>query len=142
MKVLNYSADSFELQIQNYHFENHFNVLFNSDWLDVTINIIINQKLFSVEIENFLVEDLDRIIAWLSDTNSKKKLYFVDPNFIMLKAKRVGISFLKVIYYTSETSFIAWDIELTEKNKTELLDKFNEDLKAFPCRCNQEHPNN
>ncbi len=142
MKILNHLADSFEMQIQNYHFENHYNILFNSDWLDVTININTDQKLFSIQIENFLVEDLDRIIKWLSDTNSNAKLNFVDPNFIMLKAKRSGISFLKFIYYTSDTDFISWDIELTEKSKIELLNKFNDDLKAFPCRCNKKHLNN
>lgn len=142
MKIVNHLGSIFEFNIQKYHLENNFNKLFDSDWIDVTISINSFEKSFSVAIENFLVEDFERILDWISGVEHKttnRKLCFVDSKLVFMRTKRNNVSFIKVIYYLAENEFVSWDLEINKDNVLDLKNGIRKMMFDYPCRCGMEH---
>lgn len=139
MKLTNHLGHRLEIQVVDYRFKNLFQKLFDSDWLNVKLKIIRPDSIFSFDIENFLFEDFERIIWWLTNHSAKKKLFFADPNLVFIKTKRSGINFLKLIYFSSIKEFVYWDIELNKSNIENFKSKIESEMKVFPCRCGQKH---
>ena len=121
MKLINHLGETFELRIEKYHLElSEIEIkLFNSDWLDAEISINNKEGAFSKPLECFLIEDLERILDWISGIEhrtSKKKLYFVDSQLVFMRTKRNNVPFLKVIYFLTDKDFVSWDLEINKEN--------------------------
>lgn len=144
MKLKNHSGQTFELRIEKYHLElSDIEIkLFNSDWLDVEISIINKDRVFITPLENFLIEDFERILDWISGIErktSKKYLYFLDTHLVFMRTKRNNVPFIKVIYFLTDKDFISWDLEINTENLLDLKNKIQQNLKIYPCRCGMEH---
>jgi hypothetical protein len=143
MKLKNHLGEIFELRIEKYHLElSEIEVkLFNSDWLDTEISISNKDGAFTTPLE-FLIEDFERILDWLSgleNKTTKKYLYFLDMQFFLMRTKRNNVPFIKVIYYISEIDFVSWDLEINKENLLEFKNEIQQSLKMYPCRCGMEH---
>jgi hypothetical protein len=144
MKLKNHLGEIFELRIEKYHLElSNIEVkLFNSDWLDTEISINNKYGEFSKPLECFLIEDLERILDWISgieQKTSKKYLYFLDTHLVFMRTKRNNVPFMKVIYHLNEIDFVSWDLEINTENVLNFKNKIQQNLKNFPCRCGMEH---
>ena len=140
----NHLEETFELRIEKYHLElSEIEVkLFNSDWLDAEIIIKNKEQTFSKPLEFFLVEDFERILDWISGIEpktTKKKLYFVDSQLVFMRITRNKISFIKVIYYLTESNFVAWDLEINTENVLNFKKGIQKMMIDYPCRCGIEH---
>ena len=140
----NHLGETFELRIEKYHLElSEIEIkLFNSDWLDIEISIHNKERAFSKPLECFLIEDLERILDWISGIEhrtSKKKLYFVDSQLVFMRTKRNNVPFLKVIYFLTDKDFVSWDLEINKENILDFKNKIQQSLKIYPCRCGMEH---
>jgi hypothetical protein len=144
MKLKNHLGETFELRIEKYHLElSDIEIkLFNSDWLDTEISINNKEGVFSRPLECFLIEDLERILDWISGIEhktTKKYLYFVDTQLVFMRTKRNNVPFMKVIYHLNETDFVSWDLEINTENVLDFKNELKQNLKLFPCRCGMEH---
>jgi hypothetical protein len=144
MKLINHLGETFELRIEKYHLElSEIEIkLFNSDWLDTEISIKNKEREFSKPLEFFLIEDLERILDWISgveNETTKKKLYFVDSQLVFMRTKRNNVPFMKVIYHLNEIDFVSWDLEINTENVLEFKNKIQQNLKIYPCRCGMVH---
>lgn len=144
MKLKNHIGETFELRIEKYHLElSEIEIkLFNNDWLDTEISINNKEGSFSKPLEYFLIEDLERLLDWISGIEhkvTKKKLYFVDSQLVFIRTKRNHVPFIKVIYHLTEIDFVSWDLEINKGNILEFKNKIEQDLKIYPCRCGMEH---
>jgi hypothetical protein len=142
--MINHLGETFELRIKKYHLElSEIEIkLFNCDWLDTEISINNKEGAFSKPLEIFLIEDIERILDWISGIEhktTKKYLYFLDTNFVFMRTKRNNVPFIKVIYYLSDKDFISWDLEINTRNVLEFKNKIQQNLIKFPCRCGMEH---
>jgi uncharacterized membrane protein (UPF0127 family) len=135
MSVINHNGEKLEFKIEKYHIRNSKNKLYDSDWLELELSI--RQEKYNVDF--FLVEDLERILYWMTNNNSKKKLGFVDRNLIFMKVKRNATPFFKVIYYSTEKEFTSWDLEINKTNIENFKIIIEQKIKMYPCRCGQEH---
>jgi hypothetical protein len=144
MKLINHLGETFELRIEKYHLElSEIEIkLFNSDWLDTEISINNKDGEFSKPLECFLIEDLERILDWISGIEhktTKKYLYFVDSLLVFMRTKRNNVPFMKVIYHLNEIDFVSWDLEINTENVLEFKNKIQQNLKIYPCRCGMVH---
>ncbi|RAR73759.1 WapI family immunity protein [Flavobacterium aciduliphilum] len=144
MMLKNHLGETFELKVIKYHFNlNEIKIKqFNSDWLDVKIEIRKDIGTISKSIECFLTEDLDRIMDWINgfeNNTSKKRLYFLDTNLVFMRIKRSFITFVKVVYFINDKDFISWDFEINKENVFEFKNKIQQYIKLFPCRCGMLH---
>ena len=144
MKLENHIGETFELRIEKYHLElSDIEIkLFNSDWLDTEISINNKEGVFSKPLECFLIEDLERILDWISGIEyktTKKYLYFVDSQLVFMRTKRNNVPFIKVIYHLTEIDFISWDLEINTENILDFKNEIQQNLKIYPCRCGMKH---
>ena len=144
MKLKNHLGETFELRIEKYHLElSEIEIkLFNSDWLDTEIFIKNKEGAFSKPLEIFLIEDLERILDWISgieQKRTKKYLYFLDTHLVFMRTKRNNVPFMKVIYHLNEIDFVSWDLEINTENVLEFKNKIQQNLILFPCRCGMVH---
>lgn len=140
MKIYNHNNDTFELSVNGYKIPDSKNILYTSDWLTASISISSNNDFLYKELEFLLVEDFERMLLWLNETNQPKRLEFVDASFYFLRFKRSKIPFLKIINQEFESEdAITWDLHLSEEN----VKMFTKEVKAlqekFPCRCGLLH---
>lgn len=140
MKIYNHNNDTFELTVNGYKIPESKDLLYTSDWLTASIAINSNNDFLNKELEFLLVEDFERMLLWLNETNQPKKLEFVDASFSFLRFERSKIPFLKIIKQEFESEEAStWDLHLSEEN----IKMFTKEVKAlqekFPCRCGLLH---
>jgi hypothetical protein len=140
MKIYNHNNDMFELSVNGYKIPYSKDFLYTSDWLTASIAINSNNDFLNKELEFLLVEDFERMLLWLNETNQPKRLEFVDASFSFLRFKRSKIPFLKIINQEFESEeAITWDLHLSDEN----IKMFTKEVKAlqekFPCRCGLMH---
>lgn len=61
----NHNGDTMMIEVKNYHFENLYNKLYDSDWLDAELIMINSTGKASIKLELLLLEEIERIIDWL-----------------------------------------------------------------------------
>ena len=130
----------FELSVNGYKIPDSKDLLYTSDWLSASIAINSNNDFLNKELEFLLVEDFERMLLWLNETNQPKRLEFVDASFSFLRFKRSKIPFLKIINQEFESEeAITWDLHLSDEN----IKMFTKEVEAlqekFPCRCGLLH---
>jgi hypothetical protein len=140
MKIYNHNNDMFELSVNGYKIPDSKDLLYTSDWLSASIAINSNNDFLNKELDFLLVEDFERILSWLNETNQPKRLEFVDASFSFLRFKRSKIPFLKIINQEFESEeATTWDLHLSDEN----IKMFTKEVKVlqekFPCRCGLLH---
>jgi hypothetical protein len=139
----NHNGDTMMIEVKNYHFENLYNKLYDSDWLDAELIMINSTGKVSIKLELLLVEEIERIIDWLiqvlNKSNVTNKLEFIDPNLRLKLMTRSRIPLLKVIYNINETTIECWELILKTDDINKLVNEFKKTINNYPCRCGFIH---
>jgi hypothetical protein len=139
----NHNGDIMKIHVINYQFDNLYNKLFDSDWLEAELIMIISKRKIKINLEFLIIEELERIYFWLIQILNKNyadsKLEFIDPNLKFKIMTRSKIPVLKIIYYMNDTKIECWELIINTANINSLANKINKIIINYPCRCGKTH---
>ena len=131
------------INIISYRKKNSYNKLYDSDWLKAELIIVNDGKTFKTPLNFLLVEEIERIIHWLTDIQKQNKtiktLEFIDPKMKLKQITRSNIKVLKCIYDTNSNMKECWEMIINSSNLSILKKEFKDLLTKYPCRCNLTH---
>lgn len=132
-----------KIHVINYQFDNLYNKLYDSDWLEAELIMIISKRKIKINLEFLIIEELERIYFWLIQILNKNyadsKLEFIDPNLKFKIMTRSKIPVLKIIYYMNDTKIECWELIINTANINSLANKINKIIINYPCRCGKTH---
>ncbi len=139
----NHNGDLMKIHVIKYQFDNLYNKLYDSDWLEAELIMIISKRKIKINLEFLIIEELERIYYWLIQILNKKladsKLEFIDPNLKFKIMTRSKIPVLKIIYYMNETKIECWELIINNSNIISLANNIKTLINNYPCRCRKTH---
>jgi len=131
-----------KINVKKYKFDNLYNKLYDSDWLEAELIMIISSRKIKINLEFLIVEELERIYFWLIDKLNNRgtgtKLKFIDPNLKFKIMTRSNMPVLKVIYYLND-SIESWELLINPANISSLASCIKTIIINYPCRCGKTH---
>ena len=139
----NHNGDLLKIHVIKYQFDSLYNKLYDSDWLEAELIMIISKRKIKINLEFLIVEELERIYYWLIQLLNKNyadtKLEFIDPNLKFKIMTRSKIPVLKIIYYTNTTIIECWELIINNVNIISLATNIKTLINNYPCRCGKTH---
>jgi hypothetical protein len=139
----NHNGDVMKIHVINYHFHNLYNKLYDSDWLDAELIMIISKRKIKINLEFLILEELERIYLWLIQIGNKEnmdiKLEFIDANLKFRILTRSKIPILKIMYCISDTKIVCWELIINTANLNSLANNMKTIINRYPCRCGKTH---
>lgn len=139
----NHNGDSMRIDIKKYHFDNLYNKVFDSDWLDAELVIKNDIEETKIKLEFLIIEELERIINWLLELSNNgiidRQLNFIDSNMKLKLFTRSKIKVVKMLYNLNNNTIESWELIVTKTNLLLLADEIKKIIVAYPCRCGLIH---
>jgi hypothetical protein len=141
----NHNGDIMRIDIKKYRFNDLYNKLYDSDWLEAELLIKKDLEVVKITLDFLVVEELERINNWLIKLTdykyNKTMLDFIDSNMIMKLFTRSNIKVIKMLYYTNDNSIESWELIANNRNLNRLAYEIRKLIIAYPCRCGFTHEN-